>query len=101
MGTGIIGGSVATSNRLVMKISDVEVFVLKTPLDEPFAFSQGWVHQRAATLVKVSTDDGLEAWGGGFVQGLEAPQITAAAICHSLKSLVRGENPLYTSVVWH
>jgi len=92
---------VATSNRLVMKISDVEVFVLKTPLDEPFAFSQGWVHQRAATLVKVSTDDGLEGWGEAFVQGLEAPEISAAAISHALKPLVLGENPLDTSVLWH
>ena len=74
----------ATSNRLVMKISDVEVFVLKTPLDEPFAFSQGWVHQRSATLVKVSTDNGLEGWGEAFVQGLEAPEISAAAISLSL-----------------
>jgi len=77
------------------------VFVLKTPLDEPFAFSQGWVHQRAATLVKVSTDDGLEGWGEAFVQGLEAPEISAAAISHALKPLVLGENPLDTSVLWH
>jgi len=84
-----------------MKISNVEVFILKTPLDEPFAFSQGWVKQRVATLVKVSTDNGLEGWGEAFTQGLETPEISAAAIEHSLKPIVLGENPLDTSVLWH
>ena len=39
-----------------MKITDVKVHVLQSPLAEPFAFSQGWVHRRSATLVEVITD---------------------------------------------
>lgn len=84
-----------------MKITAVDVFVLKTPLDEPFAFSQGWVRQRSATLVRIKTDNGLEGWGEAFTQGLEPPEIAAAAITHAFKPLVMGCNPLDTSVLWH
>lgn len=84
-----------------MRISAVDVFVLKTNLDEPFAFSQGWVHQRSATLVRIQTDDGLTGWGEAFAQGLEPPEIAAAVVEHALKPLVMGENPLDTSVLWN
>ncbi len=83
-----------------MKIRDIDVHVLKTPLDEPFAFSQGWVTHRSATLVRVQTDNGLEGWGEAFTQGLEAPEIAAAAIEHAFKPLLLGESPLNTAVLW-
>ena len=84
-----------------MKITDIRVHVLKTTLDQPFAFSQGWVGQRCATLVEVLTDQGITGWGEAFAQGLEAPEIAAAAIHHALKPLVLGANPLDTEVLWH
>ncbi|MEM7257491.1 MAG: mandelate racemase/muconate lactonizing enzyme family protein, partial [Pseudomonadota bacterium] len=67
-----------------MKITSIETHVLKTPLDTPFAFSQGWVHQRSATLVKITTDNGLTGWGEAFAQGLEPPEIASAIIEHAL-----------------
>ena len=84
-----------------MKITDIEVFVLKTPLDQPFAFSQGWVKQRVATLVRVRTDQGIDGWGEAFTQGLEAPEIAAAAIEHAFKPMLLGKSPLDTAVHWH
>ncbi len=84
-----------------MKISSVDIFILKTPLAEPFAFSQGWVHRRSATLVKVTSDTGLTGWGEAFTQGLEPPEIAAAVIEHALKPRLIGENALDTSVLWH
>ena len=84
-----------------MKITAVNVHVLKSPLAEPFAFSQGWVRQRSATLVEIETDAGLIGWGEAFAQGLEPPEIAAAAITHALKPLVLGANPLDTEVLWH
>ncbi|MBX2870045.1 MAG: mandelate racemase/muconate lactonizing enzyme family protein [Acidiferrobacterales bacterium] len=83
-----------------MKITQIEVFVLKTELDTPFAFSQGWVHQRAATLVRVRSDNGLVGWGEAFAQGLEPPEIAAAVIEHALKPLLIDQNPLDTAVLW-
>lgn len=84
-----------------MKITDVRVHVLKSALDQPFYFSQGLVRQRQATIVEVLTDDGLIGWGEAFQQGLEPPEIAAAAIEHALKPLVLGADPCDTEVLWH
>ena len=84
-----------------MKITEIRVHVLKSPLAEPFAFSQGWVRQRSATLVEVVTDDGITGWGEAFAQGLEPPEIAAATIEHALKPLLLGCDPLATEVLWH
>ena len=84
-----------------MKIAELRIHVLKSPLAQPFAFSQGWVRQRSATLVEVVTDEGLVGWGEAFAQGLEPPEIAAAAIRHALAPLVVGRDPLDTEVLWH
>jgi len=84
-----------------MKITDINVHVLKSALAEPFAFSQGWVKQRSATLVEVLTDEGITGWGEAFAQGLEPPEIAATVIDKALKPLVIGADPLDTEVLWH
>jgi D-galactarolactone cycloisomerase len=84
-----------------MKITALTVHVLKSPLAEPFAFSQGWVRQRSATLVEVLTDDGVVGWGEAFAQGLEPPEIAATVIDKALRPLVVGADPLDTEVLWH
>ena len=84
-----------------MKITDLAIHVLKSPLAEPFAFSQGWVRQRSATLVEVITDEGITGWGEAFAQGLEPPEIAATVIDKALKPLVIDADPLDTEVLWH
>ncbi|MGQ0579647.1 MAG: mandelate racemase/muconate lactonizing enzyme family protein [Betaproteobacteria bacterium] len=84
-----------------MKITDIKIHVLKSALAEPFAFSQGWVKQRSATLVEVLTDEGITGWGEAFAQGLEPPEIAATVIDKALKPLVIGADPLDTEVLWH
>ena len=84
-----------------MKINSVDVYVLKTPLEEPFAFSQGWVRQRSATLVHIQTDNGLSGWGEAFAQGLEPPEISAAVIRHALAPVVINRNALDINVLWY
>ena len=84
-----------------MKITAVRAHILKSPLSQPFAFSQGWVPTRCSTLVEITTDSGPVGWGEAFAQGLEAPEIAAAAIDHALAPLLVGEDPLDTEVLWH
>jgi D-galactarolactone cycloisomerase len=84
-----------------MKITELRIHILKSPLAEPFAFSQGWVTQRSATLVEICTDEGLTGWGEAFAQGLEPPEIAATVIDKALAPLVLGEDPLKTEVLWH
>ena len=84
-----------------MKITQVRAHVLRSKLEQPFSFSQGWVSSRGATLVEVQTDDGITGWGEALCQGLQPPEIAAAAIEHALKHLVVGEDPLQPEVLWH
>jgi D-galactarolactone cycloisomerase len=84
-----------------MKIAQLKTYALQTPLTQPFAFSQGWVNRRSATLVEVITDEGISGWGEAFAQGLEPPQIALAAIESALAPLLIGANPLDTEVLWH
>ncbi len=84
-----------------MKITQVRAHVLRSALEQPFAFSQGWVSSRGATLVEVETDGGITGWGEALCQGLQPPEIAAAAIEHVLKNLVVGADPLQPEVLWH
>ncbi|MFZ9678856.1 MAG: mandelate racemase/muconate lactonizing enzyme family protein [Quisquiliibacterium sp.] len=84
-----------------MKIVDLKIHTLKSPLAEPFAFSQGWVRQRSATLVEVITDEGLSGWGEAFAQGLEPPEIAAVVIDKALRPLIVEADPLDIEVLWH
>ena len=63
-----------------MKITAIHAHVLRTPLATPFAFSQGWVTERAAVIVEVVTDAGLVGWGEALCVGLQPGDIAAAAI---------------------
>lgn len=83
-----------------MKIAKIDVHILKSPLETPFAFSQGWVGTRSATLVEITTQCGITGWGEAFVQGLEAPEIAASAISHAFTPLLIGKNPLDTETLW-
>ena len=83
-----------------MKINAIKLHILSSPLETPFAFSQGWVGTRSATLVEITTDTGLTGWGEAFCQGLEVPQIAAAAIEHCFTPMLLGQNPLNTEKLW-
>ena len=84
-----------------IKITDIIIHIIKSELDVPFAFSQGWVNKRSATLVQIKTSDGLTGWGEAFCQGLEPPEISAAVISSALKPLLLNQSPLDIEVLWH
>jgi len=84
-----------------IKITNVDIHVIKSDLDIPFAFSQGWVNKRSATLVEIKTNEGIIGWGEAFCQGLEPPEISAAVIETALKPLLLNQSPLDIEVLWH
>ena len=84
-----------------IKIIDVKVHVIKSSLEIPFAFSQGWVNVRSATLVEIKTNSGLVGWGEAFCQGLEPPEISAAVIENALKPILLDQSPLNIEVLWY
>jgi len=84
-----------------IKIIDVTVHVIKSKLDKPFAFSQGWVNERSATLIEIKTNEGIVGWGEAFCQGLEPPEISAAVIENALKPILLEQCQLDIEVLWH
>lgn len=84
-----------------MKITEIRTHCLKSPLETPFAFSQGWVESRGATIVEVLTDAGLVGWGEALCQGLQPPEITAATIRGTLAPLLVGADPRDVEPLWH
>jgi D-galactarolactone cycloisomerase len=84
-----------------VKITDIRTWALRSPIDEPFAFSQGWVRERGATIVEVVTDDGLSGFGEALCQGLQPPEIAAATVQSAFAPLLVGEDPRRTEVLWH
>ena len=73
-----------------MRITAVEAFDLKAPIEQPFGWSQGWIDQRTTTLVKISTDQGLIGWGEGGGSGL----------VNQLAPLLIGQNPMDRAGLW-
>jgi D-galactarolactone cycloisomerase len=84
-----------------MKITAVRAHPIASRLDAPFAFSQGWVRRRGACIVEVETDAGLTGWGEALCQGLQPPQVAAAAVEHALAPLVVGADALQIEPLWH
>ena len=84
-----------------MKIIDVKSYPLRTRLEQPFAFSQGWVTYRSATIVEVVTDEGMSGWGEALCMGLQPPEVAASVVDFALKPLLLGADPSDLEPLWH
>ena len=74
-----------------MKIASVETFDLRCNIEPSFGWSQGWIDQRATTLVKITTEDGLVGWGEGAA---------ASIIDELLAPLIIGGDPMQRASLW-
>lgn len=83
-----------------MKIVDVTAHVLSTPLEEPFAFSQGRVRRRSAVIVEVVTDEGVTGWGESLCHGLQPPEVAASFVEFCFKPMLVGRDPFDAEVLW-
>ena len=79
-----------------MRISVVDAFHLRAPLERPFAFSQFRYSRREAVLVRVRTDAGIEGWGEAY--GPAA--LTLAAARDFFGPLLLGRDPRDTEALW-
>lgn len=48
---------------MTAEIASVETVALRSELEEPFGYSQAWVEERTALLVRIETRDGTVGWG--------------------------------------
>ena len=81
-------------------LGDVVAYVLSTPLEEPFAFSQGLVHRRSAVVVEVVTDEGVTGWGESLCHGLQPPEVAASFVEFCYKPMLVGRDPFDAEVLW-
>lgn len=77
-------------------IENVETYILRANIQEPFGFSQGWYTQRSAMVVKITTDDGLSGWGECY----GPPEATSAIIDKLYAQNLIGKDPLDKGVLW-
>ncbi|MGF1733761.1 mandelate racemase/muconate lactonizing enzyme family protein [Photobacterium satsumensis] len=83
-----------------MKIIDVIPHAISVPLEQPFYFSQGWVHNRSSLIVEIVTDEGITGFGEALCHGLQPPHIAAAFIEHAFKPLLLNRDPFDVEVLW-
>jgi len=83
-----------------MKVVDIVAHVLSSPLEEPFAFSQGWVEGRNAMVVELLTDEGVTGWGESLCHGLQPPEIAASFLEHCFNPMLIGRDPFDVEVLW-
>ena len=77
-----------------MPIFSIETFLLETPIQPGFGWSQGWTDKRQVGLVKLVTDDGIVGWG----EGLSG---SSAQIVHQeFAPLLLGADPMQRNGLW-
>lgn len=83
------------------RIVDIETWVLRAEVAEPFFFAQpGIVTHRSSTVVAITTDDGVVGYGEALCNGHQPADIAAATIEASLAPLLIGRDPLETGVLF-
>ena len=85
---------------MIAPIASIRVHVISAPLSEPFAFSQGWVHQRSSVLVEIRSRDGVTGWGECLCHGLQPPEIAATILEHGCIPHLRGRDAFDVEVLW-
>ncbi len=78
-----------------MKIERVDTYYLESPIEQPFAWSQGRAEERTALICRIATDDGLVGWG----EGGGSPSQTV--IHDILAPILLGQDPRNINRLWH
>ena len=82
-----------------MKITEVESYPIKIPLEEPVSFSNRTLTYRDHAITHVRTAGGIE--GVGYSLGYEGAPLIAEAVESLLKPMLIGEDPRDTERLWH
>lgn len=80
-----------------MKVTQITAMILRTPMKTPFTSARGWWYKtKNAMLVKVETDEGIVGWGEAYGPA----ECTKTVVDNLLSSLVIGQDPFCTDVIW-
>ena len=81
-------------------IESIDVHKISAPLEEPFAFSQGWATQRSSVIIEIRSSEGVTGWGECLCHGLQPPGIAAAIIENAFAPRLIGRLPCDIEVIW-
>ena len=79
-----------------MKIASINVFPLKTDLENPIGFSQWYYETKNNLVIKITAEDGTIGWGECYGPSLAIAQ----SIETYFKPLLIGRNALETESLW-
>ena len=82
-----------------MRITEVESYPIKIPLEEPVSFSNRTLTYRDHAITHVRTAGGIE--GVGYSLGYEGAPLIAEAVESLLEPMLIGEDPRDTERLWH
>ena len=83
-----------------MKITDVKVYAMRSPNNDPIYYSMGYVTHRSAVIVEIYTDEGIVGYGECLCHGQQLPQPTASMIYNYYRPEILGKDPFDTEVIW-
>jgi len=79
-----------------LKITAVDAFRLRAPLQQPFSFSQNRFTHREAMLVRVTADSGLVGWGEAY-----GPAVLSKPVVESyFAPMLLGRDPRDVESIW-
>jgi D-galactarolactone cycloisomerase len=77
-----------------VKLDRIDVYSLSARLDRPFGWSQRWTDVRGMTVVRLTSSDGIVAWGEC------GSGIDARASVEALAALVLRHDPMLRERIW-
>lgn len=77
-----------------MRITNIEGFNLKSPLERAFGWSNGWLDARVVDVVKIETDEGITGWGEGYVGA------GGGFVKQHFEDALIGADPLNRNALW-
>ena len=83
-----------------MKIIDIETFILETPVETVFSYSQGDVVKRCSVIAKVVLEDGTVGWGESLCHGQQPPEMAASIVEYCYKPLIVGRDSSEITPIW-
>ena len=83
-----------------MKIKEVIVHLINTPIETPFKFSQGYVYSRSSVIVEIIASDGTSGFGECLCHGMQPPQVAKAMIDNCYAPRIIGDNVFDVEVIW-
>lgn len=83
-----------------MKITEINVYPIETPIEQEFYYSMGYVDKRASVIVEVVTDEGYVGYGESLCHGQQPVEASAAMIQYGYAPLIVGKDPFQRDIIW-